>query len=329
MEERLRYLLSRHLRKELSPEETDEFLRLAGREENRAWVRAEISRELVRQSGQADTDPSDELGEALYSAVLEQQGFRKERPLRRLVEIGKWAAAVLVIAGLIWAFFPEKETSPASYRPDAAITYRNKNLIHLPDGSTVLLRNNSELTVVRRNGEFAREVILKGEAFFDIARRKGRRFVVRTGTVRTEVLGTAFQVRTIDGKVDVVVTRGLVEIRDNGKILGRLHPKEQIQVVPERTFVISPSPEVESRALEPDPLVFEEETFAEAFDRIGKKFNREIFLENPQMGHCRFSARFDHDESLEEILYALCEMRQSTYITERDNVLIRGGVVCR
>lgn len=326
MEDRLRYLLPRHLRGELTQAETDEFLRLAGREENRAWIRAEITRELNRSSAE---EADDELGQTLYAGLLAQHGIRKETTVRRLLRIGSRAAAVLVIIGLIWIFFPKQQAGRAPYRPETQLTYRNKNLIRLPDGSTVLLRNNSELTVISRNGQFTREVMLKGEAFFDIAHRAGRRFVVHTGTVRTEVLGTAFQIRTVDGKVDVAVTRGLVEVRDDGKVLGRLHPKEQIRVVSAREFNISASPELSGRATEPDPLVFEEETLAEAFNRIGKKFNREIFLENPQMGRCRISARFDHDESLDDILSTLCEMRQSTYTTERDNVLIRGGISCR
>jgi ferric-dicitrate binding protein FerR (iron transport regulator) len=85
--------------------------------------------------------------------------------------------------------------------------------ITLRDGSQVQLAPASRLSVVDGYGATSRTVVLSGEAFFDVAHAQGAPFVVRTGSVSTRVLGTAFDVRHYpdDPHVRVAVVSGKVE----------------------------------------------------------------------------------------------------------------------
>ena len=68
----------------------------------------------------------------------------------------------------------------------------------LEDGSVVCL---SGRTLLRYPGQFAedrREVILQGEAFFDIAGHAERPFIIETDLATVEVLGTSFSVKSED-----------------------------------------------------------------------------------------------------------------------------------
>lgn len=79
----------------------------------------------------------------------------------------------------------------------------------LPDGTIGWLNSNSS---VRYNGNFNldRQVILKGEAFFDVFKDKSRTFVVNTNEVSMEVLGTRFNIEAYEDEknIDVVLEEG-------------------------------------------------------------------------------------------------------------------------
>jgi transmembrane sensor len=98
----------------------------------------------------------------------------------------------------------------------------------LDDGTRVTLGAASRLEHPRRFPGTAREVVLDGEAFFEVAHDAKRPFTVRSGGALTRVLGTRFDVRGYRGEpVRVVVESGRVRLRsaataaDTGVVLVR------------------------------------------------------------------------------------------------------------
>jgi transmembrane sensor len=82
--------------------------------------------------------------------------------------------------------------------------------VPLKDGSIATINTNSELEVTLKQD--ARLLTLKrGEAWFDVAKDRGRPFVVAAGKVRARAVGTAFAIRRRDDGADVLVTEGAVE----------------------------------------------------------------------------------------------------------------------
>jgi len=74
-----------------------------------------------------------------------------------------------------------------------------RRAITLRDGSRVILASRSQLTVPGAFGSSTRDVMLTGEAYFDVHAAARIPFVVRTGAVATRVLGTTFDVRRYPG----------------------------------------------------------------------------------------------------------------------------------
>lgn len=113
--------------------------------------------------------------------------------------------------------------------------------VSLPDGSKVLLNENSEITY---NQSWENRVIeLKGEAFFEV--EKGDRFTVKTEYGDVQVLGTSFNVYAegsmfmIDcytGKVKVrhqdeqiTLTKGFAtRVKDGNLMMPHAHSKSEI-----------------------------------------------------------------------------------------------------
>jgi len=95
------------------------------------------------------------------------------------------------------------------------VPYGKRFDIILSDGTVVYLNSGSSLKYATKFlTNQTRNVILKGEAFFDVAHDKTRPFVVETEELNVKVLGTKFNLSNYqeDSSTDVVLTGGSVNI---------------------------------------------------------------------------------------------------------------------
>lgn len=93
--------------------------------------------------------------------------------------------------------------------------FGQKLTFSLPDGSVVKLNSGSKIIYPEHFSGDKREVILEGEAFFDVKQDTIKRFFVRSGNVEVQVLGTAFNVHsyTDQENIMVAVKRGKVDVK--------------------------------------------------------------------------------------------------------------------
>lgn len=115
------------------------------------------------------------------------------------------ASVLLMIAMAYWVF---TGTDKPQYYAESGSARR----IELPDGSVVDLNGSSSMKTHFVNGQ-DREVWLDGEAYFKVARMEsGRKFIVHTGDLDVEVLGTEFNVRGNAERTEVVLESGKVQL---------------------------------------------------------------------------------------------------------------------
>ena len=90
----------------------------------------------------------------------------------------------------------------------------SKGRFVLPDGTTVWLNSNSKLTCPEDFREGTRSVALEGEAYFEVARNKEQPFVVHSGGLCVEALGTAFDLANYpaDSLIETVLVEGSLRI---------------------------------------------------------------------------------------------------------------------
>lgn len=149
----------------------------------------------------------------------------------------KAVAAVLIIISISALLYKLEFQSSDSRRTSVV---KNNNLvkpdnpgrrfINLPDGSSVILNENSRLEFGGFNANGKREVYLEGEAYFDIKQDASRPFIVYTGKLQTTVLGTAFNINSNsqNGTITVTVTRGKVKVGDKTHTFHMIDPDEQV-----------------------------------------------------------------------------------------------------
>ncbi|WP_341836775.1 FecR domain-containing protein [Chitinophaga pollutisoli] len=105
--------------------------------------------------------------------------------------------------------------------------------ITLSDGTRVWLNAGSSLTYPVVFHGRQRNVELKGEGYFEVAKKNGQRFVVTARGTQTEVLGTHFNINayTEESATTITLLEGAVQLHLSGNT-HPLRPGEQASVTP-------------------------------------------------------------------------------------------------
>ncbi len=129
-------------------------------------------------------------------------------PRRGLLAGGLALAASLTLAVLL--------TPALQFGPDEQFfetRVGEQLMVDLADGSQVAMNTNSRLEIVFNNDR--RELTLvRGEAYFDVARDTQRPFVVAAGDTQVTALGTAFNIYMDGDNSLVTVTEGVVRVAE-------------------------------------------------------------------------------------------------------------------
>jgi transmembrane sensor len=207
------------------------------------------------------------------------------------------------------------------------VSAKAKRVIHLPDGSTILLNRNSRLDYPSSFGDTTREVVLSGEAYFDITHLSGRPFLVRTGKLTTRVLGTAFNIRAYPGDkaIEVTVTSGKVQVLKENSSVGLLTDNQQMRYDKGSESCLRQKVDVKPLvAWKPEEVSFDDITMEETGRRLEQWFGVSVSFVNPALKDCRVTATFYREDSLEEIMTVICAVNQSRFTIHDKSILVDG-----
>jgi len=125
------------------------------------------------------------------------------------------ACAVFILSISVYQAFIQ--TNFSKQEITATKTFdKDIRLLFLPDGTRVWLNENSELEYPSQFLKGERTVTLKGEAFFEVKRDPSKPFVISSGTIKTTVLGTSFNIKAYGNKEpEVNVRTGKVKVETN------------------------------------------------------------------------------------------------------------------
>lgn len=243
-----------------------------------------------------------------------RRGTSRSKASRRRLLSGAVSIAVVAAIALVVFLFEGRPRSTETSEKKVFTTQRGQRAtIRLTDGTQVRLNVESRLTVLPSFGKKAREVRLRGEAFFEVAKDSTRPFTVRADEAVTRVLGTSFGVNAYpeENVTSVVVTEGRVSVRpeqspDTQKAtrdlvlekqeLGQIHRTGQHEV--HRTSDLTAH-----LAWMDGKLVFEDAAFGEVAQKLERWYGIETSLRggmSPPDGS--FNARFAEDQPLPEVL---------------------------
>lgn len=217
-------------------------------------------------------------------------------------------------------------------KPNSILSYNGKQLIHLPDGSTIVLNENSSIEYDQSSfNTKTREVKLSGEAYFDIKRNEKVPFIVHTGKVSTKVLGTAFNINAFSNSnhIEVTVARGKVQVGDDEKVYGIITPNQQIKVNKETLVYEQNNVKAEEAMVwKSKYLILDNINMEEAIAMISQKYKTPIKLANQNIKKCQITASFLNDEDLDHIMKVICSVIETEYHYDEKGTIILDGKGC-
>lgn len=180
-------------------------------------------------------------------------------------------------------------------------------LVELPDGTEVYLNTNSEIEFERnfyKNGK--RQVVLKGEAFFDVARDVNHPFIISAENSFIKVLGTSFNVNAINNNVEVVVKTGKVEVFNTNKSVEHviLLPGDKAIVNQSNTITKSTNNKENYLGWLNRKLVFKAMPLSEVISDLEKTYHCEIEMADTSIASLKITSTFDNDP-LDDILKSI------------------------
>ena len=180
----------------------------------------QIWKELKNMNSQKEIDV-DKAWNNVHSRMLENENINVSSPVKiRFIRTSflRIAAAALILLGLGTAVIYLTDSGYLTRKITVIAGNDQKNvLVSLPDGSNIYLNRNSEFTYRKSFGKQGRNVILRGEAFFEIAPDASKPFIIDAGKADIKVVGTSFNVITNnpESEVEVFVKTGKVLVSDN------------------------------------------------------------------------------------------------------------------
>ena len=191
------------------------------------------------------------------------------------------------------------------------IPYGKKSMIVLSDGTKVWLNAGSQLIYPSVFLGKERQVMLIGEAYFEVTKNAERPFIVNTSEVGVHVLGTKFDISAYseDKTVQTVLVEGKVNLNYFGKgILKRdycveMQPNQLVEfnkvTGAAKTQMVDVNKYVSWKQ---GMLEFEKIDLVRALKQVERYYNVKIILADPMIGSFKLSGKLDLKDLPEEVL---------------------------
>lgn len=282
------------------------------------YIRGSISEEEyneLQQQIQNDSDSS--VGDMLNECWQKDLNIHvmpraaKERTRRQIDEKIKkdirriWfkrastiAASILIPVLIISTVYFYKEMDHYKQIPNIVSVNKGQRAgITLPDGTIVHLNSESKLTYTPDFNGKLREVVLEGEAFFEVTPNKEKPFIVKTSVFDVEVLGTSFNVSVYNDEniVETALMEGKVKLTMQGC------PSKPVYLTPSQKFIYSRSDRQDTISImEGDTelawkqgiLAFSAEPLEEVFRKIERWYGVTMHYDKESLVNDNFTGQF-------------------------------------
>jgi ferric-dicitrate binding protein FerR (iron transport regulator) len=306
---------------------------------------------LMKEMTLKTPDPVTAVEEALekHMKLIQSPAIQAKRPKRVLFRSLAVAASILAAGVAIWGIwsgsgqrYPGRELLSS----EVSTRHGSRSKITLPDSSIVWLNVGSKLNYDYGKAD-SREVVLEGEAFFDVQKDENRPFLIHTRKMDITVLGTTFNVRSymddktvetslIQGKVEVTIKGDKPEkiiLAPNQKIV--LPNQERTAAAPANTAAagkeqytlsevrINPRDSlVLETAWKENYLIFNNERFEDIAIKMERWFDVHIIFQDSAVKNYRFTGTFAN-ETVEQTLDALQFSSMFHYHIDKKQVIIK------
>ncbi|GEP94265.1 FecR family protein [Chitinophaga cymbidii] len=266
--------------------------------------------------------------------------YRNIMPVAQVVPMKPWwqrawvkaaGAAAILVAGAVGfqlsrQHAPHQQEAMAIAWKTVTTAAGQRIVIHLRDSSDIYVNGGSTVMYPETFAQNSREIkLLEGEAFLDVAQDPQRPFVISTGDIHVNVLGTSFNVRNYshENAVDVAVKTGRVAI-NNGKAESVLLSPGKKAVFSKRSGEATLA-DVRTTMVDgwiSNNLVFTDMKLEDVFKSLRYNYGLHFKIENSAVLNKHIRGAF-HRKSKEEIIHLLSKMARFNYRIKDSLVIIQ------
>ena len=226
-----------------------------------------------------------------YNVQNELDRLNKQKEARGKVVKVSWfqtmvrvaAVVVMIFVGYLLIFSDSVTTIESGIA--------EKTELFLPDQSSVVLNASSTISYVEKQWQGQREVKLKGEAYFKVA--KGSQFNVKTSSGIISVLGTQFNVKLRENYFEVICYEGLVAVKSGNEYV-ELSPNHMFRIINGEIFTES---NIKNSA--PSWIINESSFISVPYEQVLNEFERQydvLITTNEVDLEQLFTGRFTHND---------------------------------
>ena len=285
---------------------------------------------LDRVPNTEDTGSKQRVKSRLDNLLAEDRGqsrntCRKYNVVTLSVLLSMACVAIVFLSGSIACM--KKSMCRVMSWTEVSTSYGEKREVILPDSSVIWLHNDSKIIYPDTFQDGIRQVYVNGEVYADIAKDSRRPFIVSSDSVNVVVTGTTFNFRAYPEveNIELTLLEGAVSL-DCMTRQGR----QTMNVIPGETITVNMnSGNVSKYICEPKnyvswkerrALYFNDQTLENIVRDLQREFGQPIKIVDKALESTRHFASFVNDESLMEILNALCT-HSGIRVEEKDDMI--------
>ena len=290
----------------------------------------ERTKKIAEDSFASEVNLKNEWNRLLGSIQKENKPVGKTRIIGKYLQMAAgYAAAVLVGAALVFVF-THTRTLPEQVQGGSFIVQTDnsdRSFTQLPDGSRIWLNKGTKIEYNQQFGIRNRNVLLNGEAYFEVAKNKKLAFVVKTKSIDVTALGTSFNVNAYDDGNEVTTTLYTGKVNVQSTLTGYktiLNPFEVAvfsKTKDKITTYVFTGPD-KPVWMEPE-FRFDMLPLIDITKQLEHNYNVVFVYRNQKIKHLKFSGTFDRGEKLDEILRVIKINTNIDYAIKNDSVIIK------
>lgn len=219
--------------------------------------------------------------------------------------------------------FAEKTViDPVHYNVLSTSSRGNISVI-LYDSTRVWLNAGSELRYPERFAENVREVYVKGEAYFEVARDTNKPFIVRTAGGEVEVLGTHFNVLApAQGAWVTTLVQGCVKIRNTRNDSVIVYPGQQVIAQAQGTMDVQTVDTRYYTAWQKNLFAFRDETLYHIMTALAEWYDFNFDIQSIELANIRFTTMIEKFPNVNDVLEILKRTDKFSFTQNPDGRIV-------
>ncbi|WP_293713604.1 FecR family protein [uncultured Parabacteroides sp.] len=240
-------------------------------------------------------------------------------------ELIKIAAVVAITLGGSFIYFQSLLEKEQMAMQTISVPAGQRINVMLSDGTNVWLNARTSLTYPTKFNRRNRQVILDGEAYFDVVKDEKKPFIVQTDKYNIEVLGTKFDVDAYSetGEFETTLMSGSVKVasvNDPAEEL-RLTPNNKVYLQNGKLFV-TPVCDYNPYRWKEGLICFKDATFISIMKDFEKYYGLNIQVKNKEVRKFFYTGKFRQTDGIDYALRVLQKDIKFTYQRDDDNQII-------